>query len=273
MPDEMTDAQDSRLSSTMKELTLTPVITSLVKPSADLLGRELHDFLKEKLDSFKKRKRVENVAGHLKNAQARLNKQCHDSQPPTENVKQLEFFEQWVEGAQNVSPDDGELAILWQELLVKGMSNSSTSNLLIDKLKMLSIDEAKTLVSLRKRRNTLLFNDKTQFFIKSLADKGLVRIATPHILAVVSIIALSSYFILSVYGSIEPNLIPNILHRYVKAYETREMYNSNLIATSAILTTMLTLLWYKLDISFIRLTWAGSELVSHAPRISQHTDQ
>lgn len=54
----------------LKGVSLTPALTALLKPSADLLGKELRDTLKEAIDGWKAKRRNENLHVHETQGQA-----------------------------------------------------------------------------------------------------------------------------------------------------------------------------------------------------------
>lgn len=79
----------------IRQLTLTPALTALVKdvfgPSAKLVGTELRSYLKEKIDDARERRRSENLSRHISVVRAALPK------PPPEHVSydRFEMFSEW----------------------------------------------------------------------------------------------------------------------------------------------------------------------------------
>src|SRR5688572_20520046 len=88
-------------------VSVTPVFTALFKPSADYLGKELKAGLKATVEAAKKHIRNANVVEHIRKAFA--NRSEHEKRAG-ETVHQLELFEKWADGAQDVEPDDSPLA-------------------------------------------------------------------------------------------------------------------------------------------------------------------
>ena len=150
---------DSQVTSTdgiFKGLTFTPVITSILKPSADLVGQELRDFLKEKIDSIKNRKKAENLTEHLRTVGEKLKKKKKEPDTELSSIKQLNLFDKWVEGAENIEPTDRILSEMWQDLLVAICEGNYPNEILIEKMKLLQADDAKLLLRLRKERSVLM---------------------------------------------------------------------------------------------------------------------
>lgn len=55
----MTDDKDKKpeSSSSSKEISFTPFLTNMLKPSAEMMGQELKEYLKEKIDTWKEKRR------------------------------------------------------------------------------------------------------------------------------------------------------------------------------------------------------------------------
>ena len=158
------DVQESTSDGLLKGLTLTPVITSILKPSADLIGQELRDLIKEKIDLIKNRKKAENLTEHLRTVGEKLQKKKKEPNPNLTTIKQLSLFDKWVEGAENVDPTDKILAEMWQELLVQISEGNNPNEILIEKMKMLQADDAKLLLRLGEERRVLMLPSIKRFF-------------------------------------------------------------------------------------------------------------
>jgi len=155
-----------------KEITLLPSITSLLKPTADYLGEELKDTVKEIVESRKKKKEDENLLGHLN----LLNEKINSSNKRNVSYEQLDLFSEWVEGVSKVNPKNEELSQLWQNLLLNASADKS-SEILISKIKKMSSGEAKALVALSSRSCNKL-SDEERYHLKSLEDLELIEANT-----------------------------------------------------------------------------------------------
>ena len=158
----------------IKELSITPVITSLLKPTSDLVGIELRDYVKEKIDNIKKKKRVENVAGHIHHAQGVLQKERKEEIGGTEKIQQLELFGDWVKGAQDIDPEDSILGRLWQNLLVDILKESRIDKVIIEKLESITTQEALLLLKIYKKGYISGPNEKEKYFLSRLETIGTV---------------------------------------------------------------------------------------------------
>ncbi len=101
-------------------VSLSPFLTSLIKPSADYLGQELRSFISEHIDCWKKRKQSQNLRSHIESTRGLLESAQGEEPGEADTLEQLELFEDWVEGAQDVDPREKELSCMWRELLNKG---------------------------------------------------------------------------------------------------------------------------------------------------------
>jgi hypothetical protein len=139
----------------IRQLTLTPALTALVKdvfgPSAKLVGTELRSFLKERFDDARERRRSENLSRHISVVRAALPK------PPPEQVSydRFDMFSEWVEGAQDVSDSDPELAEMWREVLRRIIEGESVSKSLISIMKQVDAQMARILLCFRRKKSPL----------------------------------------------------------------------------------------------------------------------
>lgn len=136
--------------SPIKEITLTPFLTSLLKPSADYLGKELRSYLEATVAQWKEHRRSENLRRHIDAAQKRLEQTQDDRRAVNADVlEQLELFEEWVDGAQDVDPREAELSQIWQELLCEIARGARPSRLLLKVLRQLDGETSRLLLKLR----------------------------------------------------------------------------------------------------------------------------
>ncbi len=142
--DEKEDG-DERL---LKAISLTPVITALFRPTAELLGQELCEFVRSKIEVLKKSKREENLVTHLKNVQERL--KAEPLGPTTGEVTfaRLVIFEEWSEHVQGIDAADAELGSIWDGLLAAAARGEDVSSEVVLALKSLTPAEAVLLLQM-----------------------------------------------------------------------------------------------------------------------------
>lgn len=160
-------------------ISLTPAITNFFKPTLDLLGIELRDYVKEKIDSWKERKRHENLEAHV----SAVNVELADNNPFNESgpsVYQLSLFEEWAENVRDIDPNDRDLSAMWRNLLIRAAKGERVSEEVRRALKSLSPQEALFIVQFERRVPVFslysgLVNDKDRFLANQLLGKGLVE--------------------------------------------------------------------------------------------------
>jgi|GEM_PF-4425085 len=139
----------------IRQLTLTPALTTLVKdvfgPSAKLVGTELRSFLKEKIDDARERRRSENLSRHIFVVRAALPKPS----PEQVSYERLDMFSEWVDGAQDVSDSNPELAEMWREVLRRIVEGESVSKSLIAIMKQVDAPMAQLLLRFRRKKGPL----------------------------------------------------------------------------------------------------------------------
>ena len=162
---------DSKQNKQSKDISATPSITALLKPTADYLGEELKEFVKLKVESAKERLKKENLLKHT----AEVQKKVEVNQPVDEpNIQQLNIFEEWVENVSSINPKDKELSGFWHSLLLNSSNSSGASNILLGKLKELDPEDA---VILRKFyvRNNRTFSKEERYRLRKLKELELLE--------------------------------------------------------------------------------------------------
>ena len=252
MSNEPPEPSDSRPT---VEFSLTPVLNRLLKPSADLLGKELRDGLRVSIDAAKKAWQENNVKEHIR--------RVFREWSPTENAdgqqhgSQLLLFDEWVKGAENVEADDSPLAQIWQGLLREIANGRLESGLLLEKLKKLTPLDAYLLLTLARRRQELPepiplspfgYSPLEQLHIAEMAKDGLVVPSRePQIFA-----AIASIFI----------VVP------VGWYAIRRFSSADTMITVLLSGACLTVFALIGSAALLRmgsawrLSWIGTELVS-----------
>lgn len=154
MSDETTD-NDGTGDGVLKEFSVTPVLTSLLKPSASYLGKELRSLTKLGVESLKEFCRRRNLEAHAARVQERLDETAaRDGQNGSEAprlLEQLEIYEEWTAGVQEVDPAEAALSSMWQELLFNATQRRvANGRELVRILKQLSEYEAKLLLRISR---------------------------------------------------------------------------------------------------------------------------
>ena len=177
----------------LKEVSITPSFTALLKPTADMLGTELRDLVKERIDSAKSARRAANVKSHIDAATQRSSSGAN-SEPP--GVAQLDLFEDWFDHSGDVDPEDRELSLMWESLLVDMGKRKSSSRLLLEKLRELDPDDARTLIKFSGTNREPLSEEDRYRLAKlerlELIEKDESRMAVIQVLLPLSFLAVLS---------------------------------------------------------------------------------
>ncbi|KPJ94014.1 MAG: hypothetical protein AMJ53_06150 [Gammaproteobacteria bacterium SG8_11] len=153
MNEKSQQSADEDQTDSVKEISVMPIVTNLFRPTAIMLGNEIRDYLKGIIDDWKERKHAENVLGHIEIATKKVKEQNPDAQYKIDTIKQLDLFEEWTKGAQEIDPNDSVIAELWQNLLIELADHNISDNLIIKKLKAINAKEAQLLLLIYSQRN------------------------------------------------------------------------------------------------------------------------
>jgi hypothetical protein len=164
----------------VKGISLTPALTSLLKPSADYLAEELKEYLKEKIESLKKRKRSENISEHIKSVLEKVEKTEKAYKEPAASLEQIELFEEWVEGAQDIDPNQELLSSMWRDLLKGIIRGNIKGDLLISILKQLDSFDAMLLLKFKIHGRYRPINSEEKYYLKRLEASELVEEKIGH---------------------------------------------------------------------------------------------
>lgn len=164
----------------VKGLSLTPALTSLLKPSADYLAQELKEYLKGKIESLKQRKRSENISEHIKSVLEKVEKADNSYKESAATLGQIELFEDWVEGAQDIDPSQELLASMWRDLLKDIIRGNIKGNLLISILKQLDNYDAMLLLKFKIHGRYRPNNPEEKYYLKRLETLELVEEKIGH---------------------------------------------------------------------------------------------
>lgn len=153
-------------------VSLTPILNKLFYPTAEYIGDEIKSFLKTKIENAKRANRDKNLAGHFK-AAGKLS--LSPLGEPSENIQQAEKLEDWIEGAQDVIPDQSELAQLWQQLLRDIVDDKPVERYLLQQAKHLTPLDARLLLKLHSHVGKRPYDRRDLLAIQRLETLGFVE--------------------------------------------------------------------------------------------------
>jgi hypothetical protein len=170
----------------------------LFEPTLKLLGKEIRDFIKGKLDNWKEKKKSENIQGHVQKALNSPGAKLITERREKNRVQLADAIklEEWMKGAENVSPNEPILGKMWQEILKNVLKGDGPEEYLLKKMQILSPREAHLLLLLEKKgarglrdypgfhslidlmipeKDILGKLNKDRLYLDMLKDKGLVE--------------------------------------------------------------------------------------------------
>lgn len=142
---------DTEGESLLKEVTLTPLLTAIFKPTARYLGEELRELVREPIERWKTQKKDQFLRAHIEQVRTRVHE--HRSSFPQQQTtasKQADFFSEWAEAVENINPADEDLSQIWQDLMARVACGEEISAELMRALKTLTPGEAQFLMKLRR---------------------------------------------------------------------------------------------------------------------------
>lgn len=242
------------------DVSLTPTLTGLLKPSADYLGQELKAYLQTSIEGLKERIRSHNIREHLRESFEKLDVDESDQRNPTETVRQAELFEDWVSGAQDVDPTDKVLAEMWQELLRQIIQGRIQSNLLIAVLKQIDVYDANLLLNFTKKgfyrpkdlREGYHLNRLKTFEVVEETERGYMAI----FLTIFGLFGALGYNLYEAAGAFAGDLnVATFMRSFANLLPQ--------IGGGMLLWGIATYAVFRFVPKW-RLTWIGTELLSHA---------
>jgi len=257
----MTEEQKEPEDIPVKSLSLTPAITALLKPTAEYLGLELRDYVKANIEEWKAKRRERNLNAHLEAVREKLAKQPPSKAQPGPTFSQLVLFDEWLERAQDIDPEDKDLSEIWRNLLAKAARGEAVPTEVVAALKSLSPREAQFLVEMERRTPPVPFlsgvvSAESRYLANSLQAKGILEKDYAFSVVLLSSLGLSgvfAYFIFERMGL--PGALPT------------QLVTGIAIATGAI---MFAAFAWRLGLARWRMTWLGKELLefvtSRSPR-------
>lgn len=265
-----------------KTTTVPTVMAGLVKealePSAKLLGIELRDKIKEVLDAAKENRRSENLRKHIAAVRESL------PNPPSgeTSYEQLELFNSWAEGAQDVDEQEPDLTRMWRKLLHDIVQGRHVSKDLVSVLRQVDAPMAKLLIALGQNqdsswvemRNALNLPEtddaveEVRFQIKRLESLGLVDNDHKKKFGWTVFFAVPTFGII---GSLFPSIMTNIRWILMGEIQPDLQFVKSLAAQVVLAIAGLTLVAWLVRQTYkyptILVTWKGRALVNYASQI------
>lgn len=146
--------QDGESKNNIKSLSITPAITALLEPTAKYLGQEIREYVKENVEEWKKKRRARNLDSHLDAVREKLTHQASSGIRYEPTLERLVLFDEWIDKAQEIDPDEKELSEIWRNLLVTAARGESIPSEVVAALKSISPREAQFLTKMDRRRPT-----------------------------------------------------------------------------------------------------------------------
>ncbi len=243
-------------------------LDKLLEPTFELIGQELRDYLKEKIDDWKARKRAKNLSEHLRKVKDEISSESHEGSNSDSTVRQAELFEEWTEGAQEVSPDDKILAEIWQKLLLEIMRGKKIDKIVIEKLKSLSSFEAEILLKFKTRHYLKKVTDKEIHYLTELGKKNLVKRRTNRMFLVSSLLSILATFLVICKGIIYYFTGYKLLE--VREFDFFDFYTGSfdLLLLSVAGISVYVAIFSIMLFGFRRwgITWIGREILLFSPQ-------
>lgn len=276
MPDPVTIAAAAAGKEVAKKA--DPYFALLLKPSFELVGKELKTLLKEKIDEWKKQRREENLIRHIERT-----KKILDEEPSKEcardNIKNVEAFASWADGAQDIDPEDETLASMWQRILADMVQGNDVQQVLIEKLKGISSAEAQALLRFRRHRSRYPEDDEDRHHLLALAERDIVTVNYAHlikigIVAAAALLFLSAFFSAATarhnaYLALIASDPYNTYRRSSYDFEASDLFKMMyswqfLLAGTVVFLSPFIFKFYNRGFTRWQLTWIGQRLIRYA---------
>lgn len=243
----------------IKEITVAPALTALLKPTAEYLGLELRDYVKSHVEEWKEKRRTQNLKAHLQAVRKQIENDPHPKNGQNPSFSQLTLFDEWIDRAQDIDPEDKELSKLWQSLLARAARGDRVSSEVMSALKTLSPREAKFLFEMKHREHLVpfrlrIFSGKDRYLVKSLEAKRILERDHTFLILLLPLLTL-------------PLLIVYFFYYYFKEEILQIMGFTPIIPLVISLAVILIPLFVRVvGMARWRLTWLGCELMNIAPK-------
>lgn len=245
--------------SSSKEVTLTPALTALLKPTAEYLGGELKARIAQKVDALRERQKQANLRAHLEKVT-----QAPGLQQSAEgDIRQLSLFREWVDGAQNVPPTEKALASMWQELLTKILNGINFEEKLMHALAQLSEADAVLLLKFARNSRYRPKNGRERYILSQGNFSNLIGTSTVS-QVVYSILAVVSFLVIVAVVYFQLSAVGNAIDAVSAGAPLAMMAKILPQMTGIIAIGGAVALGVWRFIPSCQLTWFGSELLRHA---------
>lgn len=249
----------------VKGITAFPVLSEILMPTATLLGKELKDYVKEKIDKIKKQRKAENLNIHLIEVSKKLKEEKYFAEnQDVQLIKQINLFEEWVEGAENVDPIDKELSEMWQRILCDIAKDESGKDILLEKLKALKSEDAKLLLEYKRPENQFPHNSDSKN--SSVQDEVKERRYRRKKLAELELLEKNEYgkYIIAIATFIS---VFTVVFLFFKNVPFKNYSNISYIYFVAFISAIIISVFisYRILSMQYKLTWIGEKLVSYVP--------
>ena len=244
---------------------VSPLLSLLAKPSAELIGKEWRDRLKEHFAEAKRQRREKNLGIHLERVRKRLNTPDPISREKQPTISNIALLEDWTDGAQDIDPDENVLSEIWERLLIEMAKGANVERILIEKLRAITPLEAHVFLAFKTRRYWYPRKDFEFFCLQRLTSHEITRRALPRALKTMlfaSILLLAS----SVTVWFVPPLTTIMNAFYAQDPYTRESLKMLPLAVLGILIAIGAVFWLTHPYGPLRweLTWVGEKLLTLA---------
>ncbi|MEE9338560.1 MAG: hypothetical protein V3U87_10800 [Methylococcaceae bacterium] len=258
LPDAMQNMFVELLKPSIKQIgeNLQNEISSDISTS---IGKEIRSILEKSfVQSIKEQVYSQNLNSHIQVVFKRIHNENSNRRKPIEEIhetlEKTDLFMEWVENAEHIPSDGGDLSKIWQNWLYELSQGSNTSDqkILLNIMKKLTPEDANTLLRFRwnKRlfsRSYLESSGKSKYITNKLSEIGLIK---------------RNYF-----SEIVLFFLLIILGWYFKDFIDSQDYASK-IKFSYETVIYLVSVSVPLLVYFIKpcyqLTWIGKEIVSYA---------
>lgn len=273
---------DEETTDSHKEITLTPALTGLFKPTTKLLGEELRLYVKKNIDKFKEHNRERNLQFHLQ----KINDLVEESVEPIVSededlLKNAEKLLSSLETIQDVDPSEKELSEIWQNLIASLKLGKNVPKHLIDTLKNLSPLEASILIEIQRQESTGFSGRVFRFLgyvVVPVRSQVNIEGADRHYLEVLKDkrLLVKTHLIEYFWGSIAASLAGGYFYYadYASRIEVSRQFDEHLYPlTFAMMFTMIPMmivmqiLVHGMSHGYgrYRLSWLGREILKYAP--------
>jgi hypothetical protein len=188
----------------------------------------------------------------------------NDSVEPS--IQAIDGVEKWINGAQEVDPDDELMAPIWQDLLVDLLDNESVDEVVIDTLRKIKSHELKALLRIHRLSPFFSARRVDPSVAKDMLEKGLLhrKIATwfPYCIGLLCFGVMIAIVTPNIYLR-DSNIHPNMLLVW------KDMAGLIGAIIAICMLPLFLLFWMRSSFSIFHLvpSWIGTEIARRAERV------